>query len=205
MSSFRRRPSRPTLGQRVDRSAAIAPGMFLSLSANGSAVSDDQRSPVRRAATAFAVLILTFGAPMYWASGAQASGGDGLQAVVSKSSDDDRDDDDDDAGGDGTNSNRGTGVETRGNTDAGGQNTGGSTRGETDGHDRTGATERTQGTGVETGGKTDAGGQNTGGSTRGETDGNDGTGATERTQGSRGSNAASDSGGESRSAGGSDT
>jgi hypothetical protein len=93
------------------------------------------------------------------------------------------DDDDDQVktdGDDDANTDDGTRRETKGNTDAGGQDTGKSTRGETDGGDNTGRSEATEGTRAETKGKTDAGNKHTGASTRGETDPGDDTGKTER-------------------------
>jgi hypothetical protein len=87
----------------------------------------------------------------------------------------DNDDDEDDTGTD-----NGTGAETRGNTDQGGQDTGKSTRGETDGADDTGKTEATEGTGAESRGNTDDGDADTGASTKGETDPGDDTGKSEQ-------------------------
>ncbi len=156
-----------------------APAIFQTLAADGAAECEDQRSLTRRLLMVLAVGLLAFG-PLLWAGAAQAAGSDAPEAVLSAkhaaaAADDDDDDDDTTAGtgsGDsGTNSDRGTGAETQGNTDRGGQDTGKSTRGETEGRDGTGATERTQGTGRETAGNSDNG-QPTGANTRGDTDGN---------------------------------
>jgi hypothetical protein len=95
---------------------------------------------------------------------------------------DDDDDDDDDVITDGQ-ANRltdqGTGAESVGNTDQGGQDTGPSTAGETDPGDDTGKSEATEGTGAESQGATDRAGNHTGASTQGETDPGDDTGQTE--------------------------
>ena len=145
-----------------------APAIFQTLAADGAAASEDQRSLSRKLTMMLAVALLTLG-PLGWAFAAQAASADTPQAVLSgkqAAAAADDDDDDDDTGG----SNPGTGRETAGNTDAGGQNTGVSTRGETDGRDGTGATERTQGTGAETQGDSDNG-QDTGVKTGNDTDG----------------------------------
>jgi hypothetical protein len=157
-------------------SRAKAPAIFQILAADGAAAGEDQRTLPRRLTMVLAICLVTF-APLLWAVAAQAAGQDAPEAVLSSkqatAADDDDDDDDGTGGGDGTNSNPGTGRETAGNTDRGGQNTGISTRGETDGRDGTGQTERTQGTGRETRGDSDDGGD-TGVKTVGDT-GGDGT------------------------------
>jgi hypothetical protein len=163
-----------------------APNVFLTLSADGSAREEDQRSTSRKALTILGAAVLMVSAPLFLAG--PATSGDGGNATLVKPIALAADDDDDDgaAGGDdddsaGTASDPGTGNDTMGNTDAGGQDTGQSTVGETEGQDGTGQTERTEGTGVETQGQTDDnGGQGTGVSTAGETDGPDDTGQTER-------------------------
>lgn len=146
------------------------PAIFQTLAADGAAPSEDQRSRPRQLLMAFVIALVTVGT-FAWAMPAQ--GADDAQAVLSgKQAVAAADDDDDDANAaGGTNSDPGTGRETAGNTDRGGQNTGLSTRGETDGRDGTGATERTQGTGRETRGDSDDG-RDTGRETRGDTDGN---------------------------------
>ena len=96
--------------------------------------------------------------------------------------DDDDDDDDDNVITDGDTNARtdqGTGAESVGNTDQGGQDSGVSTAGETDPGDNTGLSEATEGTGAESQGATDAAGNHTGASTQGETDPGDHTGQTE--------------------------
>ncbi len=165
-----------------------ATAIFQTLAADGAAASEDQRTLPRRLLMVLAIGLVTF-APLLWAMAAQGASSDAPEAVLSgKQAGAAADDDDDDdtgsgSGAGGTNSNAGTGRETQGNTDRGGQDTGKSTVGETDGRDGTGATEQTEGTGRETQGNTDRGGQDTGVSTVGETDGRDGTGATEQTEG----------------------
>ena len=158
---------------------ATPQAIFQTLAADGAAPTEDQRTVPRRLFMLIAVALLAFG-PLVWTTAARGATDDTPQAVLANkqaiAADDDDDDDTDGgtgSGASGTKSDRGTGRETRGNTDRGGQNTGKSTRGETDGRDGTGATERTPGTGRETRGDSDDGG-NTGVKTRGDTDG-DGT------------------------------
>jgi len=133
--------------------ANAAPAIFLELSAHGSDIAPDQRSPLRRAVLLSAAFLLLVSAPLYWAGAAQGSEGEQPQAVVSKSGPNEGEDEGDDDGDAGTDLD--TGAETQGNTDAGtdAQFTGPSTVGETDPTDTTGATEQIQGTGAETQGK----------------------------------------------------
>jgi hypothetical protein len=153
-----------------DERYQVAPTVFLTLAADGSAAEEDQRSLPRRLAMVAALCLVALG-PLVWAGSAQSFADDGPQAVLSqKNAGSADDDDDDDDSGAGTGSDPGTGQETAGNTDRGGQDTGGSTRGETDGRDGTGQTERTQGTGQETVGNTDRAGLDTGKPTQGDTD-----------------------------------
>jgi hypothetical protein len=150
--------------------------MYLTLAGDGAADAEDQRSLPRKVMMVVVVSLVAL-APLLWAASAQGAGDDVPEAVLTKQAVASDDDDDAEASGDGTgdgtgtNSNGGTGKETQGNTDRGGQDTGKSTRGETDGRDGTGKSERTEGTGVETKGDSDDG-QNTGTKTRGDTDGN---------------------------------
>jgi hypothetical protein len=149
--------------------------MYLTLAGDGAAEAEDQRSLPRKLMMVVVVSLVAM-APLLWAASAQGADDGTPEAVLTKKGVASDDDDDADASGDGTgggtgtNSNGGTGAETQGNTDRGGQNTGKSTLGETDGQDGTGKSERTQGTGAETQGDSDDG-QNTGVKTAGDTDG----------------------------------
>ena len=127
-----------------------APAIFQTLAADGAAPNEDQRTLPRRLMMVLMVALMAL-APLLWATASQAMAGDSPDAVLATkqtAAAADDDDDDDDTGGatgsgaSGTNSDRGTGRETRGNTDRGGQDTGASTKGETDGRDGTGKTER---------------------------------------------------------------
>ena len=104
-----------------------------------------------------AACLVVLATPALGVTGAQGSD-DTTQPVATKPTakssgdddDDDTDTDTDTGDGDGTRattggntaSKSGTGRDTRGNTDIGGQDTGKSTRGETDGRDGTGKSER---------------------------------------------------------------
>jgi hypothetical protein len=150
-----------------------AANLFLDLAADG-AESEDQRSLSRRTLAFIAAAVLMISVPLMWAANDQRADATPVKQTAVAS-----DDDDDDESGSGDDDDEETGVETMGNTDVGGQDTGKSTQGETDGPDGTGQTEATEGTGAETQGNTDQGVSMTGAQTNGETDGQDGTGQTE--------------------------
>ena len=146
--------------------------LYLTLSADGSAAAEDQRSTSRRLGLLVLAIMLAFAAPLGWAQSAGADrSGDAPQAVLTKSSsddeasgsdDDDEDEDEEDADDteeDGTEGESGNADGTKGqtvqaadddtnretqaqNTDRQGLHTGVSTRGETDPGDKTGQTER---------------------------------------------------------------
>jgi hypothetical protein len=138
---------------------ADAASVFLTLSADGAAEAEDQRSTPRKALMVFVAFLVALAMPLFWVAGADSSD-DGPKAVANKqvaAADDDDDDDDSGTGtgtgtkssdgsarttGGNTNSKSGTGRDTRGHTDRGDRDTGKSTRGETDGRDGTGKTER---------------------------------------------------------------
>jgi hypothetical protein len=114
-----------------------APEIFVTLSRDGAAAADDQRSLPRKALMILVAPLLMVSAPLFVAGPARS--GDGSEGTLVKPI--------------ATASDTGTGNDTMGNTDAGGQDTGASTVGKTDGQDGTGQTERTEGTGVETQGQ----------------------------------------------------
>lgn len=171
-----------------------AAGMYLRLAEGPDDLIDEHRSRLHRAFALFALvavlaygLIAIFGVPgsdvgkLDPAMAASGPGKEGEGGQEDSSGPGSGDDDDTDNDPTDNRTDQGTGRETRGNTDAPGQETGQSTVGETDPNDNTGATERTQGTGRETRGQTDGPGDTgTGASTRGETDPGDDTGKTER-------------------------
>ena len=92
--------------------ANAAPAIFLELSAHGSDIAPDQRSPLRRALLLSAAFLLLVSAPLYWAGAAQGSEGEQPQAVVSKSGPNEGEDEGDDDGDAGTDLD--TGAETQG-------------------------------------------------------------------------------------------
>ncbi len=199
-----RRP-RETRSTPPDRLPA-GPRMFLTLSADGAELPEDQRSLPRKALFVIAAVVWLLAAPLYWAASAQGADQHAPHAVLVKSAGDDDDDDDRSESGDdddtdessvattGTgakdettddttaNDDPGTGRETRAaNTDQPGLETGPSTVGETDAGDDTGKSEGNPTTGRETRAQnTDRRGLATGASTVGETDPGDDTGKTER-------------------------
>ena len=158
---------------RNSREARIrAAQLYLTLSADGSAAAQDQRSVSRRLGLLLLAALLAFAVPLGWAqsAGADRAVGEAPQAVLTKSggdeasaSDDDDEDEDeedaDDTENDGTAGESGDADGTRGqtdqaedddtnretqaqNTDRPGLETVVSTRGETDPGDKTGQTER---------------------------------------------------------------
>ena len=149
--------------------------LYLTLSADGSAAEQDQRSISRRLGLLLLAALLAFAVPLGWAQSAGADrAGDGPQAVLTKSgsddeasaSDDDDDEDEDedeedadDTEDDGTAGESGNADGTKGQT---GQAADDDTNRETQAQN------------------TDRQGLNTGVSTRGETDPGDKTGQTER-------------------------
>src|SRR5688500_620589 len=120
-------------GRRINQGAPMKPAakVFLDLAADG-AEAEDQRSLSRKTLAILAAAVLMISVPLLWAATDQSAGAAPIKQTAVASDDDDDDgaagdDDDTETGDDGTGdgtgtaSNAGTGNDTVGNTDAGGQ------------------------------------------------------------------------------------